>query len=71
MQQGKLVLGYRMGYEQAPEDFSAVNVMVNVFGGSRSRSCFKMCGKTEPVLLLLGPPIPPKRRDDGAERRGV
>ena len=66
-----MVLGYRMGYEQAPEDFSAVNVMVNVFGGSAVAPVSKCAGKTEPVLLLLGPPIPPKRRDDGAERRGV
>lgn len=40
-QQGKLVLGYRMGYEQAPEDFSAVNVMVNVFGGSPQSLLFQ------------------------------
>ena len=41
VQQGKLVLGYRMGYEQAPEDFSAVNVMVNVFGGSPQSLLFQ------------------------------
>ena len=41
VQQGKLVLGYRMGYKQDLEDFSAVNVMVNVFGGSPQSLLFQ------------------------------
>lgn len=41
VQQGKLVLGYRMGYEKMPEDISAVSVMVNVFGGSPQSLLFQ------------------------------
>lgn len=41
VQQGKLVLGYRMGYEKMPEDISAASVMVNVFGGSPQSLLFQ------------------------------
>lgn len=41
IQQGKLVLGYRMGYETLPEDLSAVSVMVNVLGGSPQSLLFQ------------------------------
>lgn len=41
VQQGKLVLGYRMGYETMPEDPSAVSVMVNVLGGSPQSLLFQ------------------------------
>lgn len=41
VQQGKLVLGYRMGYAEMPDDISAVSVMVNVFGGSPQSLLFQ------------------------------
>lgn len=41
VQQGKLVLGYRMGYEKMPEDIAAVSVMTTVFGGSPQSLLFQ------------------------------
>lgn len=41
VQQGKLVMGYRMGYAATPEDISAVSVMVNILGGSPQSLLFQ------------------------------
>lgn len=41
VQQGKLVLGYRMGYEKMPVNISPVSVMVTVFGGSPQSLLFQ------------------------------